>query len=126
MRPEHIPDPDNFLSDLVLRTVDQEFLCIDTAEKRYPSPVVTRKRDSIHILSPRLQRVQALHARINQPVDNAVNRPAGMKKDLIPVPVRLPGEFQKPGEDEPVKMGRADHQIPLCAKVVAEKVTVDL
>lgn len=104
---EKVFHPSHFILDLRRRSPVQHALGVDPAQKRYFSLEIPGERFGIHVLRPGLERMETIHARLDQTINHPMDGPAGMKNHLIAVAVSLFGETAEPRKDEFFEMGRA-------------------
>ena len=82
---------------------------------------VAGKGLGIHVARQGLDGVQAVHAGVDQAIDDAVDGAAGVQDDLLAEAVALLGEPPEPGQDELVELRWAADQVELGAEVIAEE-----
>jgi len=111
--------------DFLGRPAHKQLLRVQAAKEGDLPSEFTRQALGVHVPGPGLERMEAVHARLDQPGDDPVDRTAGMEDDLVSAAMGLVGEFPEPGQDERVEVGRADQAVDLRPEIVAEEIAVD-
>ena len=113
------------VADFVRCTVGEQFLDVDSAQERQSAFEIGRQTFGVHVLGPGLQRMQAIDAGLDQLLDHAMDRAAGVQDHLVAAAASLFGEPAEPGHDEPIELLRPANQALLRAEIVAEEEPVD-
>ena len=106
-------DTSDIFLDLFWRTINEQVLSIDTANKSYLAGEVVTKPFGFHISRFCLDWVKSVDSKVDQIRDYFVDCSAGVKQYLVAILVADIGEFFEVWANEFIELIRSNEQIKL-------------